>query len=221
MAELANTNGMGTVLLAMTAVTGMVDAVSILALGHVFTANMTGNTMFLGFSLAGARAFSIPNSLSALIGFLAGAALGGRLAITGSAARSFGMEALILFCAAAASMGSSGLGLASIPLYGVIVVTALAMGMQNATVRKLGVPDLTTTVLTLTITGLAADSTLAGGGNPRWRRRCASVLAMAAGAVVGTLLVSRSVALPLFACACVTALCALAMRAVSPKREQP
>jgi uncharacterized membrane protein YoaK (UPF0700 family) len=68
------------ILLGMTATTGIVDAVSLLALGHVFTANMTGNVVFLGFALAGAQGFSIPRSSMALIAFLLGAAAGGRLA---------------------------------------------------------------------------------------------------------------------------------------------
>ena len=64
----------------MTATTGIVDALSLLALGHVFTANMTGNVSFLGFTLAGAQGFSIPRSCMALIAFLLGAAARGRLA---------------------------------------------------------------------------------------------------------------------------------------------
>ena len=44
------------VLLSMTVVTGLVDAVSYLTLGHVFAANMTGNVAFLSFALAGALA---------------------------------------------------------------------------------------------------------------------------------------------------------------------
>src|SRR5437868_1926811 len=55
--------------------------------------------------------------------------------------------------------------------YGLIVLLALAMGLQNAAARFLAVPDLTTTVLTLTLTRLAADSTWAGGNNPRIARR--------------------------------------------------
>jgi uncharacterized membrane protein YoaK (UPF0700 family) len=58
----------------LTASTGIVDAVSLLALGHVFTANMTGNVLFLGFALAGGQRFSIPRSSMALIAFLLGAA---------------------------------------------------------------------------------------------------------------------------------------------------
>ncbi len=59
----------------MTCVTGVVDAVSILSLGRVFVANMTGNVVFVGFALAGAPGFSVAASLFALAGFLGGAGL--------------------------------------------------------------------------------------------------------------------------------------------------
>jgi uncharacterized membrane protein YoaK (UPF0700 family) len=64
-------------LLLLTIATGVVDAVSILALGRVFIANMTGNVVFVGFALAGAPGFSLVASLLALAGFLLGAAAGG------------------------------------------------------------------------------------------------------------------------------------------------
>src|SRR6185503_17419800 len=67
-------------LLGLTVVTGLIDAFSYLALGHVFVANMTGNVVFLAFALAGAPGFSIGASLIALFAFIAGAAIGGRLA---------------------------------------------------------------------------------------------------------------------------------------------
>ena len=66
-------------LLVLTVVTGVVDAVSILRLGRVFVANMTGNVVFTGFALVGAPGFSLSASLAALAGFLAGALLGGSL----------------------------------------------------------------------------------------------------------------------------------------------
>src|SRR5712692_3603246 len=66
-------------LLVLTAVTGLVDAVSYLKLGHVFVANMTGNVVFLGFAVADADDFSIPASLVAIAAFLAGALVGGRI----------------------------------------------------------------------------------------------------------------------------------------------
>jgi uncharacterized membrane protein YoaK (UPF0700 family) len=186
-----------------TAVTGLVDAVSYIALGHVFTANMTGNVVFLGFALAGVPGLSALGSLTALAAFLVGALIGGRLAATlaplsGNRWRmtAFGSEAVLLLGATLASIGY-----VSVPdttrLYAVIILTALAMGLRNATVRKIAQPDLTTTVLTLTITGLAADSSFAGGSNPRWQRRVMSILCMFAGAVVGALLLRHSLALSL------------------------
>ena len=151
-----------------TSVTGLVDAVSYIALGHVFTANMTGNIVLLGFALAGVPGLSALRSLAALAAFLVGASIGGRLATTLAPLSSnrwritaFGSEALFLLGATLASIGFVS-GPDSTRLYAVIILTALAMGLRNATVRKIGQADLTTTVLTLTITGLAADSSFAG-----------------------------------------------------------
>jgi uncharacterized membrane protein YoaK (UPF0700 family) len=189
-------------LLVLTAATGLVDAVSYLALGRVFTANMTGNVVFLAFAVAGAPGLSIPRSVVSLGAFLAGAVAGGRLAARlGSGAQhrwlatAFGAEAVLLLCAALTA--AAGTRAALYALYGVIVLTALAMGVRNATVRKIALPDLTTTVLTLTLTGLAADSALAGGANPRVWQRGASVLSMFVGAAAGALLVRHSLVLPL------------------------
>ena len=67
-------------LLVLTAATGVVDAVSLLALGRVFVANMTGNVVFLGMALANAPGFSLAASLAALAGFLLGAFAGGAVA---------------------------------------------------------------------------------------------------------------------------------------------
>jgi uncharacterized membrane protein YoaK (UPF0700 family) len=73
--------------------------------------------------------------------------------------------------------------------YPLIVVLGLAMGLQTAAARKLAVPDLTTTVLTQTITALAADSAIAGGTGSRSARRLTSAATMLAGALVGAVLV--------------------------------
>jgi uncharacterized membrane protein YoaK (UPF0700 family) len=72
--------------------------------------------------------------------------------------------------------------------YVTIALLALGMGVRNASVRALAVPDLTTTVLTLTLTGLAADSPLGGGSGKGTLRRSAAVLAMLLGALAGALL---------------------------------
>ena len=73
--------------------------------------------------------------------------------------------------------------------YPLILSLALAMGIQNATARKLAVPDLTTTVLTLTITGIAADTSGAGGAGSSTGRRVVSVTSMLLGALVGAVFV--------------------------------
>ncbi len=92
--------------------------------------------------------------------------------------------------------------------YVVIGLLAARLGLQNATVRRLAVPDVATTVLTLSLTGLAADSWLAGGHSPRVGRRLAAVGLMAAGA----LLLRVDVALPVLAAAVVIALAVVALR---------
>ena len=157
-----------------TAVTGMIEAVSFLGMGHIFTANMTGNIVFLSFATAGAQSLSVPRSLSALAAFLVGALIGGWIAASirfqavGRLAKiAFGIEALLLLSATLASIGIVDASVNSSHVYAVIVLTALAKGVRNAAVRKMALPDLTTTVLTLTVTGLAADSSLAGGSNQR------------------------------------------------------
>jgi uncharacterized membrane protein YoaK (UPF0700 family) len=74
-------------------------------------------------------------------------------------------------------------------LFAIIALTGFAMGFRNGIIRQLKVPDLTTTVLTLTLTGLAADAALGGGANANWRRRIGSVAAIFIGALLGALLV--------------------------------
>ncbi|MFG2115781.1 YoaK family protein [Streptomyces sp. NPDC048718] len=189
-------------MLGLTVVTGLVDAVSYLALGHVFVANMTGNVVFLGFALAGAQGLSAPASASALAAFLAGAAAGGRFG-TGRPAHRGRLLAATTALQALLVAGALGVALAAhdrvgaAAQYPLIVLLGLAMGLQNAVVRRLGVPDLTTTVLTMTLTGLAADSAAAAGAAPRPGRRILSVLAMFLGALVGTALLRTGIPLAL------------------------
>jgi uncharacterized membrane protein YoaK (UPF0700 family) len=216
------------ILLAMTFVTGIVDAVSILALGHVFTANMTGNIVFLGFGIGGAPVVSIQRSLLVLGCFMLGSLIGGRMT-AGMAPKVSGprvirasvAEVALLVAAATIAIGMTApYESHRFTVQAVAGTTALAMGLRNAVVRKLGVPDLTTTVLTLTITGLAADSALAGGDNVRWLRRLGSILAMLSGAVAGALLLNQSVALPLYVCAAITACCSFAWLHIESKGKQ-
>ena len=177
-------------LFVLTFVAGTVDAVSILRLGHIFVANMTGNIVFLGFGLAGATGFSVSASLVALIAFLAGAGVGARVLRAGGRSETLRRAALAEAALAAAAtvvaLSTTGTG----PSYAITVLLAIAMGTQNAIVPTLAVPDLaTTTVFTRTLTGLVVDRPDLSSPHSRTRRRAGTVAAIFAGAVVGTLLV--------------------------------
>jgi uncharacterized membrane protein YoaK (UPF0700 family) len=181
-------------LVAMTVVTGLVDAFSYLVLGHVFVANMTGNVVFLGFAVAGAHGFSIAASLVALVSFGFGSVVGGRIVARYGhhrgrhLASAMVVEAVFLAVSVVLALWSSNAPQHGFR-YALIVVLSLATGVQNASIRKLAVPDLTTTVLTMTVTGIGADSALGGGKGSKSGRRLVAVAAMFVGALVGALLV--------------------------------
>jgi len=194
-------------LLVLTFTTGVVDAVSYLGLGRVFTANMTGNIVFLGFGIAGSGGLPVVAPLVSLGAFLLGAGGGGVLANQMGdrhpqhIALALAFEVSLLGIAAvlaAAVQVRPGAVSGDV----VIALLAFAMGVRNATVRRLGVPDLTTTVLTMTLTGLAAESPPAGGSGKGSVRRVAAVSAMLTGALTGALLLKTSLVLPLATAAC-------------------
>jgi uncharacterized membrane protein YoaK (UPF0700 family) len=196
-------------LVCLTVVTGLVDAFSYLSLGHVFVANMTGNVVFLGFALAGVGEISIVASLLAVLAFALGATLGRRWAsgrevhrghlLAGGTAVQAGL--VLVASIIASTIGVQG-WVARLTLVGLL---ALAMGGQNAVVRRFAVPDLTTTVLTLTVTGLVADTT----SRSVRARRLLSVAAMLAGALTGGVLLHWvAVAAPLWLAAVLLAVCA-------------
>jgi uncharacterized membrane protein YoaK (UPF0700 family) len=209
-------------LLLLTVVTGLVDAVSYLGFGHVFVANMTGNIVFLGFSAAGIPGFSVLGSLVAIAAFLAGAVVGGRASRREGKVRALRDVAIIkaaLLIAATLLVILPPLGMTT---YLLLALLGLTMGLQNALARSFSVPDLTTTVLTMTLTGLAADSRWGGGTQPRTRRRIASVLAMFVGAAVGASLLRVSPALALgAAAACMLATLAAAHQATRSNAIAP
>lgn len=203
----------------LTFVTGLVDAGSWVAMGHVLAANMTGNIIFLGFAFGGVPGLSISRSATVLGFGLAGGMLAGRLdSLFAKRARNiwltaaFAIETLFMLGAMTVSWYFEPRGGQYVPtaIYGIIALTALGMGMRNGTVKRLAVPDLTTTVLTLTVAALAFDFSLTPGNNPRWRRRAGSVLMMFSGAFVGVQLLKHSLVLLLGASAVLTALCSLA-----------
>lgn len=192
-------------LLLLTFATGLVDAISVLVLGRVFVANMTGNAIFLGFLLVPSTGFDLTAAANAVVGFLIGAVIGGRLArMLGHRPRQWltvalgGEVALLLVLAALAGAGVLRYHDATKLI--LIVGLAVAFGLQNSTARQFGIQELYTTVLTSTIVGIGVDSRLAGGDGRREKLRYGVVLVMLLGAIVGATL-SRAVVAPVIALA--------------------
>jgi uncharacterized membrane protein YoaK (UPF0700 family) len=211
------------VLLALTFSTGLVDAASYLRLGHVFAANMTGNVVLLGFGIAGAGGLPVVAPVVSLAAFLCGARLGVRLGPrkaggeAGALPAALGFEAGMLV---AATIVAAVVSVRADAFSGDAIIALLAMGMgaRNAAVRSLGIPDLTTTVLTMTLTALAAEFPSPGRRGTGTTPRLAAVASMLAGALAGALLQKTSLALVL-GVACAVALLTLGAcraTAVSP-----
>ncbi len=191
------------VLMLLAFASGLIDAASYLGLGHVFTANMTGNILLLGFAVAGASGFSTSACLVSVGAFVVGAGVAGWLDRDLRASRrrfitEIGGEGILIAAAAivaftvAAKAGSPG-------AYVTIGLLALAMGARNDTIGRLAIKtNLSTTVLTSALTGLASDLALGGGSAVLARRRLTSLFSLLAGALLGaTLYLHHSTALPL------------------------
>ena len=178
-------------LLVLTLVTGVIDAISLLALGRVFVANMTGNVIVTGFAIAGVPEFSLLTSLAALVAFLVGASAGGlfvdRVADRGALLRAVVPVEWVLLAVCLVLVVAWPPVAESPATVLAAVVAAAAMGLQNAAARRIAVPDLNTSVISMTMIGLAADHTHA----PRETvlRRVLAVLCLLVGAVVGAVLV--------------------------------
>ncbi|TFB94072.1 DUF1275 domain-containing protein [Cryobacterium sp. HLT2-28] len=180
-------------MLALTFSTGVADAVGYLGLDRVFTGNMTGNVVILGMALAGANNLPVAGPLLALFTFMLGAAVGGRvlrpvaIGWTTHASVLFGLQGLVMAALSIALFLGGGRPPAPFDL----VITgflAAVMGLQASIARHIGVKDVTTVVVTSTITGFAADSRLGGGKGQPWFRRLAAIVLIGAGAAVGALL---------------------------------
>jgi uncharacterized membrane protein YoaK (UPF0700 family) len=180
-------------MLALTFGTGIVDAVGYLGLDRVFTGNMTGNVVILGMALVGADDLPVLGPVLALVGFLAGAAVGGRVlrraaaAWTGLTTVLFAAVGLVM-AALAVVLFVAGDDLAEPLALTITTLLGAAMGTQAATARFIAVKDVTTVVVTSTITGLAADSVLGSGKGGGSGRRTAAVVLILAGAAVGAAL---------------------------------
>jgi len=179
-----------TALLVLTAATGAVDGVSYLALDRVFTGNMTGNVLFIGFGLMGVADIPVLNNLVALLTFLLGAALGSRLTRRGATAgvtlpRS-SMWVLLGTTVGTLVLAGTWFALGRLGTTEMIVITgvlALLLGAQASAVKHTGIRDLSTVVVTMTMVNLAGDSRLAGGAGAAWFRRVGAIVTMGLGAL--------------------------------------
>ncbi|MGB6516445.1 YoaK family protein [Mycobacterium sp.] len=211
-------------LLLLTFATGLVDAISVLVLGHVFVANMTGNIIFLGFWFVPRAGVDLTAAIVAFVAFLVGTVVGGRLArhLGGQTRRwlatTLGMEVVVLV--ALSTLAGTGV-LSYQANTKLILIAGLAMtfGIQNATARQFGVQELSTTVLTSTVVGIGVDSRLAGGTGEREKLRYSVIFAMCGGAVVGATL-SRVAVAPVIALAAAVVAFSLLIFRFGPDRPR-
>jgi uncharacterized membrane protein YoaK (UPF0700 family) len=211
-------------LLALTFATGLVDAVSVLDLGHVFVANMTGNVVFLGFWLAPHTVVDVTAALVSFISFVSGAVVGGRLArhLDHEVRRWLGIALSLevaMLVTLATLAGAGVLRYHDNTKLLLISGLALAFGIQNSTARQFGIQELSTTVLTTTISGLGFDSRLAGGSGEREGLRLSVVLTLCAGAAVGASMTRFTVAPVIGLAALVVTVAAVIFR-FGPHRQQ-
>lgn len=213
-------------LLLLTFATGLADSISILALGHVFVANMTGNVIFLGFWLAPKTNIDLTAVAVALPTFVCTTILSGRLS------RHFGERTrrwittvlateIALLVALSIMAGAGVLRYHDNTKLIMIGILATTFGLQHSSARQFGIQELSTTVLTSTIVSLGLDSRLAGGTGAREKLRFSVVFTMCAGALVGATM-SRFVVAPVFVlAAAVVAVSLLIFLAGPAKAKSP
>jgi uncharacterized membrane protein YoaK (UPF0700 family) len=184
-------------LLLLTASTGVIDADSYLALDKVFTGNMTGNVLFIGFAIAGVAGIPFVNNVIALLGFVVGSMVAGRIVGRGHAKGLPAVSAWLLLAGGilAIAIATTWTIVGALPQWLLLVLTFLlasVMGSQVSAVRPIGNSDVTTIVVTNTLANLARDSRLAGGPHRHWAPRLLAVLAMGVGAAVGATVIHFS-----------------------------
>jgi uncharacterized membrane protein YoaK (UPF0700 family) len=211
-------------LLLLTFATGIVDAISVLVLGHVFVANMTGNIIFLGFWFAPHTVVDMAAALVAFVSFVTGAIVGGRLSrhldrdVRRWLTITLGLEVVMLVTLSILS-GTGVLDYRDNTKLILIAGLALTFGIQAATARQFGIQELSTTVLTTTIVGIGFDSRTAGGSGHREKLRYSVVLTMCGGALVGATLTRWFVA-PVIAVAAIAVAVAAGVFRFGPRRSE-
>ncbi|OBH86843.1 YoaK family protein [Mycobacterium sp. E2989] len=190
-------------LLLLTFATGLADSISILVLGHVFVANMTGNVIFLGFWLAPRTSIDMTAVVVALPTFVCTTIVSGRVSRhfadrTRDWITTVLATEITLLVTLAILGGTGALQYHSNTKLIMIGILAVTFGLQHSSARQFGIQELSTTVLTSTIVSLGLDSRLAGGSGDRQALRIGVVLTMCAGAFLGATM-SRFVVAPVFA----------------------
>ncbi len=197
-------------MLALTFSTGIVDAIGYLALDRVFTGNMTGNVVILGMAITGSTDLPILGPVVALVFFLGGAMISGRMlrgrseGWSGPTSAALGVVSLLLL---AVSTTLFFVGAHGFPHQAELVtsVLGLVMGIQAAAARHVKVADVTTVVVTSTLTGLAADSRFASRKEQAWPKRLLAVMLILLGALTGAALLAAAMWLPILLSAVLTA----------------
>ncbi|TRW81743.1 DUF1275 domain-containing protein [Mycolicibacterium sp. 018/SC-01/001] len=195
-------------MVALTFVTGVVDAVGYLGLDRVFTGNMTGNIVILGMGVTGADGLPVLGPAIALAGFTVAAWIAG-LALR---ATSPGWESRVTVLLSIGGIVLSGLAIAAViderpgPTGQVLMATATAavMGQQAMVARALAVRDMTTVVVTSTLTSLAGETWTQGATGALFNRRLAAIAVIFLGALAGAALLTVHLAVPLAVAAAVT-----------------
>jgi len=210
-------------LLLLTFGTGMIDAISVLVLGHVFVANMTGNVIFLGFWFVPHSGVDMTAAVVSFVSFVIGTVIGGRFArhldheVRVWITAALGTE-VVLLTTLSILAGTSVLDYHDNGKLILIAGLAVTFGAQNVAARQFGIQELSTTVLTSTIVGIGSESRLAGGRGEREKLRYSVILTMLAGAAVGATL-SRFTVAPVIALTAVTAAGSLAIFRYGPPTQ--
>ena len=181
--------------MALTVLAGVVDAVSIAGLDHVFVAAQTGNFVLIGLGIAGIRGFSVAGSAISLVSFLAGAIAGTRICRAGSGnhrgralRNTTAFKAVLAVPVTLIALLAGGGNFSAGVRTTITILLAASMGSQLALIRYLKVPDLMTAVMTLTMTGALTDH-VSGPRDLTLLRRAMALAAFAAGVIAGGLLI--------------------------------
>jgi uncharacterized membrane protein YoaK (UPF0700 family) len=212
-------------LLILTFVTGIVDVVSFLALGHVFAAMQTGNVIFLGLGVAGVAGAPVLAPLIALLAFLAGGTAGALLARTATPTAGNRLQLamateIVLLGAAAVLAALADVNPGGLTAYVLIAILSVAMGLRNTIARGIGDPNLATTVLNLTLSAFVSSTPTGIASEPELALRAAAIAAILAGAIAGALLLKVSLALALATAAAVVVAAAVSRSIPSCRRRR-